>query len=70
MHLAATVVLMAITAWFGVVMAQRVQFQNLAGLDVSIAWGYAAIPVGASLAILAALAQFLDRRNEELDQAV
>lgn len=51
-------------------MAQRVKFQNLAGLEVSIAWGYAAIPVGAAFAFFGVLAHFLDRRSEDLETAV
>jgi TRAP-type C4-dicarboxylate transport system permease small subunit len=34
-----------------------------------MSWGYAAIPVGAAFAILGALANFLDRRAEELENA-
>ncbi|GIX08454.1 TRAP transporter small permease [Elioraea sp.] len=58
--LAATVLLFGVLFWFGWSMAERVRFQTIAGLDVSIAWGYAAIPVGAVFAILAALAAVLD----------
>jgi TRAP-type C4-dicarboxylate transport system permease small subunit len=50
-------------------MAERVRFQTMAGLEVSIAWGYAAIPIGAALAVVGALAHFLDRRSEELETA-
>ncbi len=56
--------------WFGWTMASRVRFQEMAGLEVSMAWGYAAIPVGAVFAMLGALAHFLDRRAEELEAAV
>jgi TRAP-type C4-dicarboxylate transport system permease small subunit len=41
-------------------MADRVRFQQMAGLEVSIAWGYAAIPVGAAFAMLGAFARFVD----------
>lgn len=68
--LAATLSVMGILLWFGWEMAHRVRFQEMAGLEVSIAWGYAAIPVGAAFAILGAVAQFLDRRSEELEAAV
>jgi TRAP-type C4-dicarboxylate transport system permease small subunit len=51
-------------------MASRVRFQEMAGLEVSMAWGYAAIPVGAVFAMLGALAHFLDRRAEELEAAI
>lgn len=68
--LAMSLTLMAVLFWFGWIMAERVQFQEMAGLEVSIAWGYAAIPVGAVFAVLGAIAQFLDRRSEELEVAV
>jgi TRAP-type C4-dicarboxylate transport system permease small subunit len=56
--------------WFGWSMAERVRFQMIAGLDVSIAWGYAAIPVGAVFAILAALAAVLDPHRPDLSGQV
>jgi TRAP-type C4-dicarboxylate transport system permease small subunit len=68
--LAASLVLMGVLFWFGWTMAQRVRFQEMAGLEVSISWGYAAIPIGAAFAMLGALAGFLDRRSEELEAAV
>ncbi|ALK08327.1 TRAP transporter small permease [Blastochloris viridis] len=52
--------LMGVLVWFGWEMAERVRFQVLAGLDISIAWGYAAIPVGAGFAAVGAVARFLD----------
>lgn len=68
--LAANLSLMGVLFWFGWAMAQRVQFQEMAGLEVSMSWGYAAIPVGAVFAMLGAFAHMLDRRAEELDNAV
>ncbi len=68
--LAATLSLMGVLFWFGWAMAERVQFQEMAGLEVSMSWGYAAIPVGAVFAMLGAFAHLLDRRAEELDNAV
>jgi TRAP-type C4-dicarboxylate transport system permease small subunit len=62
-----TLVVLVIQGWK---MAERVKFQNLAGLEVSIAWGYAAIPVGAAFAFFGVLANFLDRRAEDLETAV
>jgi TRAP-type C4-dicarboxylate transport system permease small subunit len=67
--LACSLSLMGIIFWFGWSMAERVRFQEMAGLEVSMAWGYSAIPVGAAFAILGALANFLDRRAEELENA-
>jgi TRAP-type C4-dicarboxylate transport system permease small subunit len=68
--LASTAIFMGVLFWYGWAMALRVQNQMMAGLEVSIAWGYAAIPVGAVFAIVGALAHFLDRRSGELDAAV
>jgi len=68
--LACSLSLMGIMFWFGWTMAQRVRFQEMAGLEVSISWGYAAIPIGAVFAMVGAVAGFLDRRNEELETAV
>jgi TRAP-type C4-dicarboxylate transport system permease small subunit len=59
--LAASLAFMGVLFWFGWGMADRVRFQQMAGLEVSIAWGYAAIPVGAAVAMLGAFARFLDR---------
>ncbi|MBY0336708.1 MAG: TRAP transporter small permease [Acetobacteraceae bacterium] len=68
--LACCLSLMGVLFWFGWMMAERVQFQEMAGLEVSMSWGYAAIPIGAVFAIIGALANFLDRQNEELESAV
>jgi TRAP-type C4-dicarboxylate transport system permease small subunit len=68
--LACSLSLMGVMFWFGWTMAQRVQFQEMAGLEVSMTWGYAAIPVGALFAVVGAVANFLDRRSEELESAV
>ncbi|MGG5810297.1 TRAP transporter small permease [Falsiroseomonas sp. CW058] len=68
--LACSLSLMGVMFWFGWIMAGRVQFQEMAGLEVSMSWGYAAIPVGAVFAMVGAVAHFLDRRNEELEAAV
>lgn len=67
--LACSLSLMGIMFWFGWTMAQRVKFQEMAGLEVSMSWGYAAIPVGAVFAMIGAVAHFLDRRETELDYA-
>ena len=68
--LAASLSMLGIMFWFGWMMAERVTFQEMAGLEVSMSWGYAAIPLGAAFAMMGAVAHFLDRRSEELDNAV
>lgn len=58
---------LAVMAWFGWTMAQRVAAQAIAGVfnpftgnTISIAWVYAAIPAGAALSIVAVLARLMD----------
>ncbi|MCB4822315.1 TRAP transporter small permease [Roseicella aerolata] len=68
--LAASLSLLGVMFWFGWLMTQRVQFQEMAGLEVSMSWGYAAIPFGAAFGMVGAVAHFLDRRGEELEAAV
>lgn len=68
--LLSNLVLMAVLFWHGWIMAQRVSFQEMAGLEVSISWGYAAIPVGAAFAAIGALAHWIDGRSETLEAAV
>lgn len=68
--LACSLSLMGVLFWFGWFMAERVQFQEMAGLEVSMSWGYAAIPVGAVFAMVGALAHFLEPRSDELEMAV
>jgi TRAP-type C4-dicarboxylate transport system permease small subunit len=72
MTLISNLILMTTLMWFGIQMTQRVWFQEMAGLDVSISWGYAAIPVGCIFAAIGTIAHYLDidRRNEELESAV
>lgn len=59
--LVANVAVLSIGFWYGIKMAQRVSSQIIAGLDISIAWGYAAIPVGFAIALLSVIRLFLDR---------
>jgi len=68
--LACSLSFMGVMLWFGWEMAKRVRFQEMAGLEVSMSWGYAAIPLGAAFAAIGAVAHFLDRRSEELEAAV
>ncbi|MAA96728.1 MAG: TRAP transporter permease DctQ [Stappia sp.] len=55
----ASLVFLGLLVWYGWSMAERVQRQNLAGLEISIAWVYAALPVGAALAVPGVVARFI-----------
>jgi TRAP-type C4-dicarboxylate transport system permease small subunit len=65
----ATLTLLAVMLWFGIEMGWRVRFQNLAGLEISIAWGYAAIPIGSALGMVSVVAHFFDSKRLELETA-
>ena len=56
---ALSVIFFAILMWQGVAMTLRVVSQTLAGVGISIAWVYAALPVGSTLTILAIAAAVL-----------
>lgn len=62
-----TLLFLVIVVVHGWDIVHRVRFQTLAGLEISISWAYAAIPVGAFLGILALVANFLDPRRGEID---
>jgi TRAP-type C4-dicarboxylate transport system permease small subunit len=60
---------LAVLVWFGTDLAWRVRFQTFASVDLSMAWAYAALPVGALLSMVAVVAQYFDPMNEELEAA-
>lgn len=53
----ASLTFLVMLIWYGTAMALRVQRQNLAGLEISIAWVYAALPAGALLAVPGVIAR-------------
>lgn len=57
--MALTLVFFGILFWQGILMAQRVASQKIAALEISIAWVYAALPVGSVFIILAVFACML-----------
>lgn len=60
---------LAVLLWFGIDLTWRVRFQTFAGTELSMAWAYAALPVGAALCLVAVLAHHFDPINEELENA-
>lgn len=60
---------LSVLVWFGVDLVQRVRFQTFASMDLSMGWAYAALPVGAMLAMVAVVAHHLDPRDDELTTA-
>ncbi|MCD2184635.1 TRAP transporter small permease [Rhizobium sp. GN54] len=57
---------LGVLAWYGTMMAMRVSGQKVAMLQISMSWFYAAIPVGALLAVPGVLLAHLAPR--ELDR--
>lgn len=66
----ATLAFLSVLLWQGIDLAWRVRFQTFASVDLSMAWAYAALPVGAALGMVAVIAQYLDPVNEELETAL
>jgi TRAP-type C4-dicarboxylate transport system permease small subunit len=64
-----TLAFLGVLAWFGFDLAWRIRFQTFASLELSMAWAYLAIPVGALVSALAVLAHHLDPVHRELDAA-
>lgn len=62
-----SLVFLAIVAWVGFDLAWRIRFQTFAALPISIVWAYLALPVGAVFSMLAAVANFLDPIQRELE---
>ena len=60
---------LAIVLWFGADIAWRIRYQTFASLDLSVAWAYAALPIGAFFSIVAVLAHSIDPRRLELETA-
>ncbi len=56
---AASLLFFAILAWQGYLMTLRVMSQKLAALEVSIAWVYAALPVGSVFIMIAIVAAMI-----------
>lgn len=63
-----SVLFLGVIIWYGIDIAWRVRFQEIAGLEfLPMSIGYAALPTGGTFAILAVIANFLDPRHSELD---
>ena len=67
---AVSLAFLGVLVWYGANLAWRVRFQTFASIELSMAWAYAALPVGAALAIVGVLGHHLDPIDEELDNAI
>ena len=47
----ATLLVLGVLIWFGVKMTMHVASQQVAMINISVSWFYAALPIGAALAI-------------------
>lgn len=66
----ASLAFLAVLVWFGVDLAWRVRYQTFASLDLSMAWAYAALPVGALLAMVSVIAFHFDPSDRAPDAKV
>ncbi|MFN3295187.1 TRAP transporter small permease [Caldimonas sp.] len=66
---ASSLAFLSVLVWYGFDLAWRVRFQTFASMDLSMGWAYAALPVGALLAMVAVVAHHLDPRHPELETA-
>lgn len=60
---------LAVVIWFGVDLVNRIRFQTFASMELSMGWAYAALPVGALLAVVAVIAHHFDPHDDELSTA-
>ncbi|MBO0903533.1 TRAP transporter small permease [Jiella sonneratiae] len=67
--MALILVFLGVLIWFGTAMAIRVSTQQVAMLGVPISWFYAAIPLGAALAVPGVLLEFFRPIDELRDAA-
>ena len=49
---------------YGIQMTMRVSSQTMSGMNISMSWAYAAIPMGSCFAIVAAVARLLAQLND------
>ncbi len=57
--------LLLVIFWFGCILVWRVQYQTIAGLNISASWIYAALPVGAVISMLALVAYQIDPPDDD-----
>lgn len=62
---AVSLVFFVVLCWYGMMLTNRVSSQVLSSLNISIAWAYAAIPVGSLFAIFSLVAEFLKKNVKE-----
>ncbi|MFC7410753.1 TRAP transporter small permease [Hydrogenophaga atypica] len=60
---------LSVVLYFGIDLVWRVRFQTFASMELSMGWGYAALPVGAFLGLVAVIAHHLDPHDDELSTA-
>jgi TRAP-type C4-dicarboxylate transport system permease small subunit len=56
----ATLIVLCVLIWYGYKMTLRVMHQQVAMIDIAVAWFYAALPIGAALAIPGLILAHLD----------
>jgi TRAP-type C4-dicarboxylate transport system permease small subunit len=54
----------------GICMAWRMRFRNVEGLNLTMAWAYLAMPVGALFAVIVVLAYLVNPMHNQIDTAL
>ena len=63
-----SVLFLGVIVWYGIDIAWRTRFQEIGGMEfLPVSVGYAALPTGAFFAIIAAIANYLDPKHNELE---
>ena len=63
-----TILFLGVIIWYGIDIAWRTRFQEIGGMEfLPVSVGYAALPTGAFFAIIAAIANYLDPKHNELE---
>jgi TRAP-type C4-dicarboxylate transport system permease small subunit len=60
----ATLIFLTVLIWYGYLMTLRVMDQRVAMLNVSVAWFYAALPIGSALALPGVVLSLLDAERD------
>ena len=60
---------LGVLLWFGADLVWRVRFQTFASMELSMAWAYLALPVGAVFSLFGIAGNFLDPKRLELETA-
>jgi TRAP-type C4-dicarboxylate transport system permease small subunit len=65
---ACTLSMLFVMIYYGGLVAWKIRFQEIAGLEISMSWAYLAIPTGALFSVLAVLGRYFDPARAAADE--